>query len=130
MSITITPDQRDALYGEIVARLPGIDAVWLAVFRGEFKTAERLGREFSDALRFVVDDLGFGEGPGEVIKLKTPPDVLRRVLAYIEALASTEKRGQEEKREEVKGAVAEARFAEATCEALLAAVEAKEQTAR
>jgi hypothetical protein len=125
MSITITPEQRDALYGEIVTRLAGIDAVWLAVSREEFKAAERLGREFSDALRFIVEDLSFGEGSGKAIKLKTPPDVLRRVLIQIGAAAKIEKQGQEEKRAESKNSVAEAELTETTCQLLLTALEAE-----
>jgi hypothetical protein len=124
MPITITSDQRDALYEEIRIRIVGIDAVWLAISREDFKAAERLGREFSDALIFVVDDLGFGKGTGEKIELKTPPDVVRRVLTRIEALAKTERQGQEKKRAETEGSVAEARFAEETCKTLLAALEA------
>ena len=125
MPITLTPVQRDALYGEIVTRLAGIDAVWLAVSRKEFKAAERLAREFSDALRFVVEDLGFGEGSGEAIKLKTPPDVLRRVLTQIGAAAKVDKQGQEEKRAESESSVAEAELTETTCKSLLTALGAE-----
>jgi hypothetical protein len=41
----------------------------------------RLGREYSDDLRLVLDDLGFGEGTGEPVELTTPPDVLARVFS-------------------------------------------------
>jgi hypothetical protein len=73
--------------------------------------AERLGRELSDAPCFVVDDLGLGKGTGEEIEPKTQPDVVRRVLTCIGALARAAKQGQETKREETVSSVAEARFA-------------------
>lgn len=58
MSLTITAAQRDALYEHIYIRLSGIEAVWFAVSAGDYERAESLGREFCDALRLVLDDLG------------------------------------------------------------------------
>jgi hypothetical protein len=79
--ITITSEQRDALYGQILGRLSAIGDVWHAVVAKNWAAAERLGREFSDDLRLVLDDLGWDDGPGgETIELTTPPDVLRRVF--------------------------------------------------
>lgn len=57
MSLTITAEQRDALYEHIYIRLSGIEAVWFAVSAGDYEKAESLGREFSDALLLVLDDL-------------------------------------------------------------------------
>jgi hypothetical protein len=82
--ITITSAQRDALYGQILDRLSGIGDVWHAVAAKNWAAAERLGREFSDDLRLVLDDLGWDDGPsGETIELTTPPDVLRRVFTQL-----------------------------------------------
>jgi hypothetical protein len=82
--ITITSEQRDALYGQILDRLSAIGDVWHAVAAKNWAAAERLGREFSDDLRLVLDDLGWGDGPGgETIELTTPPDVLRRVFTQL-----------------------------------------------
>jgi hypothetical protein len=36
--------------------------VWLAVSHKNYDAADRLGREYSDDLRLVLDDLGWGEG--------------------------------------------------------------------
>ncbi len=84
MTPTITAEQRNLLYDEIVERLSGIDDVRLAVEKEDYEAAQRLGIAFSDALRLVTEDLGWGEkAPAEAIDLNTPPDVLRRALTRI-----------------------------------------------
>lgn len=100
MTPTITSEQRDALYHNILDRLGGIGDVWTAANNGDYNTADRLGREFSESLLLVLSDLGWGEGIGEPIELRTPPDVLRRVLTRLRDTAlshsdSLEKEGQE-----------------------------------
>jgi hypothetical protein len=89
MALTITAEQRDALYDQILDRLGGIDDVRIVVQNDDFEAAERLGREYSDDLRLVLDDLGFGEGTGEQVELTSPPDVLARVLTRMREHAST-----------------------------------------
>jgi len=92
MSVTISHAQRDAVYDQILDRLSGIDDIWTAASTGRFETADRLGREFCDELRLVLDDLGWGEGPEvETIELTTPPDVLRRVFARLRDTAAGER---------------------------------------
>ena len=88
MKIRLSAAHRDALYDQILDRLSGIGDVWLAVSKEDYETATKLGREFSDDLRLVLDDLGWGAGPGRTIELKTPPDVLRRVFGRLEELAA------------------------------------------
>jgi hypothetical protein len=83
MSLTITAQQRDALYDRILDRFSGIGDVWLAVCAQNYDAAARLGREYSDDLRLVLDDLGWGDGAGASIELTTPPDVLRRALTRL-----------------------------------------------
>ncbi len=84
MAVTITAEQRDALYDRILNRLSGIDDVWMAASSADYDTADRLGREYSDELRLVLDDLGWGDGPGgEAIELTTEVDVLRRVFGRL-----------------------------------------------
>lgn len=96
----ITAAERDALYEEIFIRLSGIDYVWVAAEKGDYETAGRLGREFSDNLRLLLDDLGWGEGGGEPFELKTPADVLRRVLTRLQGIAEHQQAQQEEERAE------------------------------
>jgi hypothetical protein len=91
MGVTISHAQRDAVYGQILDRLSGIDDIWMAVSTERFETADRLGREFSDELRLILDDLGWGDGPeAETIELTTPADVLRRVFGRLRETAADE----------------------------------------
>ncbi len=90
MKLRISAAHRDALYDQILDRLSGIGDVWLAVQKEDFETATKLGREFSDGLCLVLDDLGWGAGPGRTIELTAPPDVLRRVFGRLEELAAAQ----------------------------------------
>jgi hypothetical protein len=75
VGVTISHAQRDAVYDRILDRLSGIEDIWLAASGERYETADRLGREYSDELRLVLDDLGWGDGPGvEAIELTTEPD--------------------------------------------------------
>ncbi|MGV1048558.1 MAG: hypothetical protein ACOYD4_08575 [Solirubrobacterales bacterium] len=124
MSLTITAEQRDALYDQILIRLSGIDGVWLALRAGELETAERLAREYSDALRLLLDGLGFGEGSGESVELTSSPDVLRRVLERLSRLAEGHGATEDEAREQAERAVEQSRLTLKTCSSLLAALDA------
>ena len=96
VALTITGAQRDALYDRILDRLSGIEDIWIAASGGRFETAARLGREYSDELRLVLDDLGWGPGPGlESIELATAPDVLRRVFGRLRETVADERDQQE-----------------------------------
>ena len=95
MAVTITAQQRDALYDRILDRLSGIGDVWLAADSKDFATAGRLGREYSDELRLVLDDLGWGDGPeGAEVQLTTDPDVLRRVFSRLQDSTTGERVAQ------------------------------------
>jgi hypothetical protein len=98
MSVRITAAERDALYEQISVRLSGIDEVWMAVEAGDFARADRVGREFSDDLRLVLDDLGWGAGSGQPLELITPADVLRRVCRRMQDRAEAQRETEEEER--------------------------------
>jgi hypothetical protein len=104
MSLTITAEQRDALYDQILDRLSGIGDVWLTASTENYEAAGRLGREYSDDLRLVLDDLGWGEGPEGAIELTTPPDILRRALTRLRDAAIGLDASQRKEREEVRAA--------------------------
>lgn len=123
MSLTITGAQRDALYDWVYDRLSGIDGVWLAASNGRYETAARLGREYSDDLRLVLDDLGWGDGPGaSIIELKTPPDVLRRVFGRLRDSGTSEPASGEEARVENRELDERGRLMGEACETVLAAL--------
>lgn len=98
MSVRITAAERDALYEQIVVRLSGIDEVWMAVEAEDYAQAERVGREFSDDLRLIVDDLGWGAGSSEALELASPPDVLQRVCTRLRGRAEAQRETEEEER--------------------------------
>ncbi len=72
MSVRITAAERDALYEQVFARLSGIDEVWTSAQAGDFARADETAREFSDYLRLILDDLGWGEGSGKALELLAP----------------------------------------------------------
>lgn len=124
MSITISAEERDALYERIVLRLNGIEDVYVAVEHGDWKAAQRLGLEFSDLLRFVCDDLGWGEQERQSLALSTPPDVLRRAAGVIKEWVTFERLKHERERDESAEGVAEAQQLQETCERILGDLEA------
>jgi aspartate/methionine/tyrosine aminotransferase len=120
MALTISARQRDALYDQILAQLSGIGDVWIAVCAEDYDVAERLGRDYSDDLRLVSEDLGWGEGSGGSIELSTPPDVLRRALRRLRDAAVSSDAGEEEMRKEVREAEERNRLVVEACENVLA----------
>jgi len=100
VSVLITAAERDALYDQIYVRLSGIDNLWLVVQDEDWEAAERLAREYTDELRLVLEDLGWGEGGGEPLQLKAPPEVLRRVLTRMQEQAEAQQEAEEEERAE------------------------------
>ncbi|HET8956474.1 MAG TPA: hypothetical protein VFN18_12520 [Solirubrobacterales bacterium] len=96
----ISAAERDALYEQIFVRLSGLDEVWTAAQLGEYERADRVAREFSDDLRLILDDLGWGEGSGGPLDLVTPPDVLRRVCTRMRSRAEAQWEIEEAERAE------------------------------
>jgi hypothetical protein len=119
MSIVISREERDALYNRIALRLNGIDAVYNAVEAENWGAAQRLGEEFSDLLRLVCSDLGWGERADAQLTLATPPDVLRRAAGTLRRTASFEREHREAERDEAAQEVDEAKRLEETCKRIL-----------
>ena len=55
MAVTLPPDQRDALYSQVLADLNLFGDLEVAVSAGKEEDAYRLGRRLVDALRLVLD---------------------------------------------------------------------------
>jgi hypothetical protein len=100
VTVRITAAERDALYEQIFVRLSGIDEVWMAVERKDYARAARVAREFTDDLRLILDDLGWGKGSGKPLELVSPPDVLRRVCTRLQGRAEEQREMEEEERAE------------------------------
>lgn len=120
MNLAIAGRQRDLLYDIVQDRLTGIDQVWWSVQGAEWERAQRLGREYSDLLRLVVDGLGWGRNRCEGVELTSPPDVIRRALEAIRREAAFESQEDLELRLRVAEAQIDRRDTLDTCEELLA----------
>jgi hypothetical protein len=119
VSVRITAAERDALYEQIVVRLSGIDEVWMAVEAKDYARADRVAREFSDDLRLILDDLGWGAGSGEPLELTTPPDVLQRVCVRMRGNAEAQRETEEEERARCQEREEQAQQVLETCRRLL-----------
>jgi hypothetical protein len=124
MSITISAAQRDALYEQILDRLSGIGDIEVAIRAENFEDAERLGREYSDDLRLLLDDLGIGDAKDEPVELRAPPEMLRRLLPRLRDRAIGHTASLEPEWAEVQVEAEEVkqrnRLVAETCEAVLA----------
>jgi hypothetical protein len=123
MNLTITAAQRDALYDQILDRLSGIGDIEVAIQAENYADAERIGGEYSDELRLLLDDLGIGEGDGEPVELTAPPEVLRRVLPRLRELADNYTAGLESEWVEVSETIERNRLVCEACEAVLAGLQ-------
>jgi hypothetical protein len=86
MAITITAEERDALYGRLEIEIAAFDELVVAVSRKDFEFANEIAWSVSDALRVMVE-LRWGTVVAESIELLSPPDVLRRVFVRLQELA-------------------------------------------
>jgi hypothetical protein len=103
MSVTISGEQRDALYDHILLKLSAFGDLQLALDRGDIETATRLGRRFSDGLRLIQDELGWGVGSSASYELRTiPPAELARILAGIRDDAADEYEAERAEQEEFR----------------------------
>jgi hypothetical protein len=125
--LTITGEQRDALYELVANHVGDLDAVWLAMQTGDYATAERKALELVVDFRLLTD-LGWHPNDGrEAIRLTMPStelaDVLRRIRGEAEgALSGFLERDRREREEEEKVDAA-FRLARDTCEELIAALD-------
>jgi hypothetical protein len=130
MSLTITATQRDALYDQLLDRLSGIGDIEVAIQAENYDDAERTGREYSDDLRLLLDDLGIGDGVGEPIELTAPPEVLRRILPRLRERATGHTSALEREMVEVSELTDRNRLVVEACEAVLAALDSSASSAR
>lgn len=126
MRLAVTSAQRDALYDWVLDRLSGIGDVWMAASSEDYELADRLGREYSDELRLVLDDLGWGDGPGgESIELTTSRDVLRRVFGRFRSGAVAQRHQHEQGWDESRALEERNRLVGEACETVLTALDAE-----
>jgi hypothetical protein len=71
----------------ILSRLIAIDDLWRAIDAEDFEKAERLGREYTDLLLLILNDLGWGSD-GEALELTMPAEDLRHVFGLFHERAA------------------------------------------
>lgn len=121
MTVTITAEQRDLLYDEILDRLGAVDDIHLAIAQDDWEAAGRMAMAFSDDLRIVTQDLGWGPRSGSgPVELRSPHDVLRRAMSrWRDALLSFDA-WQEDEREAVRAEHERNRLVVEACRSILA----------
>lgn len=96
-NLTIDLEQRNLLYECFLEHIAGIDDIWRALVEQEdVARAERLSREFSDELLFVLDDLRMGSRSEQLFELTTSPNRLARVLRRYQERAEAADRAEAE----------------------------------
>lgn len=126
MTITITRNERNALYGEIVVRLGDIDGLYLAIQAEDYERAEQLAREFSDYMLFVLNDLGWGElspAPGRVFELTTDPQVVHRVMERLHIAAGSQRETDKSRTRAARADEEYSEFVMTTCSEVLGQLE-------
>lgn len=79
MPVTISREQRDALYGEAACEMTGIGDIYHALDHDDPAEARRLRRRYEDVMR-LLDDIGWTEeDPRERIPLTMHADQLMRI---------------------------------------------------
>ena len=115
-AITISQEERDALFERILLRLTGIDALQLAAEATDWEKTAPLGREFGDLLIFVSTDLGWGPSDREEYELRTTPDVLARAVGAVERVVHNDQEIFGIDLQQAQAAVGEAHSLLGTCQ--------------
>jgi hypothetical protein len=126
-TVTINGVQREVFYELVLDHLSGMADLSLAVERGDFATAERLGIEFGEDLR-LTQDLGWDSAPRKDADLTMPPDDLAEVLTRLKSDAEgglRESSDDRDSREADENARARYRYALDTCNGLLVLLKRK-----
>jgi hypothetical protein len=117
--------QREVFYELVLDHLSGLGDLALAVERGDFATAERLGIEFGEDLR-LMQDLGWDSSPRKDADLTMPPEDLAELLTRLKADAEgglRESRHDRDSRQADEAAKDRYRLAVDTCNGLLHMIE-------
>jgi len=128
---TITAEQRNALSQHVQFELPGlIEGLWPMIGRGDYVAATQRALELSDVLRFVADDLGWGERRGNSIESRSPKDVLKRVSTRLLRGAATVEKHRGGDWEQAREEEAENQLVKEACSAALAELDQSQPPAQ
>jgi hypothetical protein len=116
MGVTISAEQRDALYTLVLDELTGYEDLRIAYEADDLEASYRLGRRVSDALRLIVDGgLGWGTRAAGPVELTLPPEDLRRIFSNLRRNAATLYEAMRPEQEEVAAEWAEIKQVRETC---------------
>jgi hypothetical protein len=86
MAATITAEERDAIFAQILLAFYAFEDVDGAIESGDHELAYAVGRRVSDGLRLILDGgLGFAQRTAEPVTLKLPADELRPIMSRMRA---------------------------------------------
>lgn len=120
MGITISAEQRDAVYSLVLDELNAFEDLRLAYEADDVETSYRLGRRVGDGLRLIVDGgLGWGTRAAGPIELTLPPDDLRRIFANLRRNAIGLYEAMRPEQEELQAEWAEIKQVQETCSEVL-----------
>jgi len=116
MGVTISAEQRDALYSLVLDELTAFEDLRIAYEADDIETSYRLGRRVSDALRLIVDGgLGWGAHAAGPVELTLPAEELRRIFTSLRRNAVTLYEAMRPEQEEVEAEWAEIKRVRETC---------------
>jgi hypothetical protein len=86
--VTLTRQQRDVIYGQLLVELTAIGDIYIALSNGDYDTAKRYRRQFEDDLR-LLDDLGWEPDPSaQQFEITMERHDLARSVARLHQLAT------------------------------------------
>ena len=118
--VSVTSAERDALYAQAMAELTVFEDLLQAAEAGDLEQAYRLGLRCSDALRLIVDGLGWGEhASNESVELKIPVPELRRMLSRLQDTATVQYESERAEQEDFRSHWDQVGLVRDTCTAKL-----------
>jgi hypothetical protein len=90
MPVTLQPEERDALWGQITANFTLFGDLDLAMHEGDEEACYKLGRKIADGLRLIIDGgLGWQQRTAAPTVLTLPDTELRGIMARMKEQAVT-----------------------------------------
>lgn len=125
--ITITADQRNALYQMLLSDLSAFDDLQAAYAGGKQEESYRLGRRMTDCMRLIQDGgLGWGDNVAEdEVLLTLPREELRRILIAQRDHLLAHREATRREREEIEAELGLDSVALSGCEGALAQLDGR-----
>lgn len=119
-TITLSADQRNALYAQIRPDLLAVDDLRLVVECDDLVSADKLGRQIAGQLRLIAGGLGWKDKVTEPVDLSLPADELRSIFSELRDRAIALHGFAKEEQEAFRAPIERAALVRDTCEEALA----------